>query len=136
MTWEELNEVRNLNEDLRSAEQSLNLLRLSVAAKVPVINGIPKTTTPESRVEITALRITEMSREVDELKAQIMTAIPILKQKLKASIPDKKARKLFILRYIDCLHFRDIGFALGYSEAHVYYIHRTTLEKLIVDNNK
>lgn len=136
MTWEELNEVRSLNDDLKSAERLLEVLRLSAGVKVPVNDGMPHNSSPTSRVEIMTVRIVDLTREIEELKAKIIATIPVLKAKIKSAVEDKTVRALFILRYVDCMLFRDIGFALGYSEAHIYYLHRITLEKIIEDNSK
>lgn len=136
MTWEELNEVRSLNDDLKSAERLLEVLRLSADMKVPVNDGMPHNPSTNSRVEIMTVRIVDLTREIEELKAKIIATIPVLKAKIKSAVEDKTVRVLFILRYVDCMLFRDIGFALGYSEAHIYYLHRITLEKIIEDNSK
>lgn len=136
MTWEELNEVRSLNDDLKSAERLLEVLRLSADMKVPVNDGMPHNPSTNSRVEIMTVRIVDLTREIEELKAKIIATIPVLKAKIKSAVEDKTVRALFILRYVDCMLFRDIGFALGYSEAHIYYLHRITLEKIIEDNSK
>ena len=135
MTWEELNEVRSLNDDLKSAERLLEILRLSAGVKVPVNDGMPHSPSTTSRVEIMTVRIVDLTREIAELKEKIIATMPILKAKIQASVEDKTARKIFILRYVDCMHFRDIGIALDYSERHIYYVHRLTLAKLGIAEN-
>ncbi len=136
MTREELNKVREMNRDLKDAERSLELLRLSIAAKVPVRDGMPKAMSTDSRVEIVTIRIIDLEKEIDEIKAEMIGAMKDLEVKIKKAIVDRTARKLFILRYVDCMYFRDIAFALGYSEAHIYYLHDKFIEKLIVDDSQ
>lgn len=135
MTWEELNEVLDLKKELKDAEKSLELLRLSAAVKVPLRDGMPKAETTDSRVEILTVRIVDLTKEIEELKQRVMDAIRRLKNRLTIEIKNTTARRLFILRYIDGMFFRDISFALGYSEAHIYYLHRITLENLIKDDS-
>ena len=135
MTWEELNKVRDLTKELKETERTLEILRASIAAKVPVLDGMPKPTSTDSRVETVALRIVELSEQADLLKNELAEIVPALKSQISRSFTDKTARKLFILRYVDCMYFRDIAFILGYSETHVYYLHKIFLKNLIVDSD-
>ena len=136
MTWEELNKVRDLTKNLRDAERSLELIRLSIsAAKVPVRDGMPKATSTDSRIEIATIRIIDFSAKIESLKAELIDAVKILEEQITNAVSNKTARKIFILHYVDCMYFRDIAIALGYSEAHIYYLHRITLENLIKDNS-
>ena len=136
MTWEELNEVLDLKKEMKDAEKSLELLRLSATVKVPMLDGMPKAQTTDSRVEILTIRIVDLAKEIEELKLRIIDAMRRLKNRLTIEIKDTTARTLFILKYVDGMLMRDIGFALGYSEAHIYYLHRITLENLIKNNSK
>jgi len=136
MTRKELNEVLDLKRELKDAEKSLELLRLSAAVKVPLRDGMPKAQITDSRVEILTVRIVDLTKEIEELKQRIIDAMRRLKKRLMIEIKDVTARTLFILKYVDGMLMRDIGFALGYSETHIYYLHRITFENLIIDNNE
>ena len=133
MTWAELNEVRDLNKAVEDVTKEIDMLHLSLALKVPERNGMPKAKPLDSRVERMAIRITDAENKLAELQKLLDDAIPRLEKKIRDEIEDTTARTLFTFRYIDCMYFRDIGFAMGYSEAHIYYLHRLTGEKIISD---
>ncbi len=133
MTWAELNEVRNLNKAIEYVMKEIKMLHLSLAVKIPERDGMPKAKPLNSRVERIAIRITDAENKLAELENLLKEAIARLEQKIDEEIKDATARTLFKFRYIDCMYFRDIGIAMGYSEAHVYYLHRITGEKIISD---
>ena len=133
MTLEELNEVRNIKISIESAEKALETWRRAESLKIPTRDGLPKSKNADSRVERLAVKIADASRRVDALKMQLADAIERLEQQICDEISDANAQTLFIMRYVDCMYFRDIGLAMGYSEAQIYYLHRITCQKLIVD---
>ena len=133
MTREELNEVQNIKQIIKNAENALETWRRAEALKIPTRDGLPKSKSVVSRVERLAVKIADASRRVDVYKMQLEDAISRLEQKICAEVPDVTAQTLFILRYVDGMYFRDIALTMGYSEAHIYYLHRITYEKIIVD---
>ncbi len=133
MTSDELNEVRNIRAALSDAEKVLEVWRRAEALKIPTRDGLPKSHSVDSRVERLAVKVTDAERRVEDLKKQLAEAIPRLEEKICAAVQDSAERILLIFRYVDGMYFRDIGFLMGYSEAHVYYLHRIACEKLIVD---
>ena len=133
MTWEELNEVQHIKQMIKNAERALETWRRAEALKIPTRDGLPKSKSVDSHVERLAVKIADASRRVDVYKTQLADAISRFEQKICAEVPDVTAQTLFILRYVDGMYFRDIALAMGYSEAHIYYLHRITCEKLIVD---
>lgn len=137
MTWAELNEVRNLRKDILVREKELAALRHLLDLKVPKRDGLPKATPIDSQIERMVTRVVDAEREIDELKKKLEQEVTVrLEDKIKREIKDSTARTLFILRYVYDMYFRDIGFAMGYSEAHIYYLHRITGEKIVSDWNK
>ena len=133
MTLDELNEVRKIRAALWNAEKVLEVWRRAEALKIPTRDGLPKSHSVDSRVERLAIKITDAERRVDDLKKQLDEAMPRLEQKICAATEDSTERALLTFRYVDCMYFRDIGFLMGYSEAHIYYLHRVACEKIIVD---
>ena len=134
MTWEELTEVRRLRRELRHTEQSLELIR-STSAQTSRYDAKPLFTPQlKSSVEFDIMRINELERRIEEITTALADAKVRLEKAIIDSVEDVTARALMILRYIDCKHFRDIGFALGYSEAHIYHLHRIICEKIIVND--
>lgn len=127
----ELNEVRNLKAAISESEKELEMWRRTATLKVPAQNGLPKTQqNPNSRVERFAVKIADESHKLTELRQRLNDAIPRLENKIFREVPDATARTLFILRYVEGMSFRDIGFAMGYSVSHIYYLHDKTLKSL------
>ncbi len=137
MTWAELNEVRYLNKEILDVEKEIAALRRSLGLKIPNRDGLPKATPMDSQVERLVTRIVDAETKLDDLKRRVDGEVAVqVENKIKREISDSTARTLFILRYVDCMYFRDIGIALGYSEAHIYYLHRITGEKIVSDWQK
>ena len=126
----ELNEVRNLKAAISESEKELEMWRRTATLKVPAQNGLPKTQNPNSRVERFAVKIADESHKLMELRQRLNDAIPRLESKICHEVADATARRIFILRYVEGMYFRDIGFAMGYSEQHIYYLHNKTLKSL------
>lgn len=133
MTWAELNEVRDLYKAIEDLKRHIDALNLSLSLKIPEIDGMPKSKALSSVVESITIRIVDAEKRMSELNCLLQLALPRLEKKLREEIKDSTARTLFSLRYLDGLLFRDISLIMGYSEAHIYYLHRTTGEKIISD---
>ena len=134
MTWAELNEARSLRKEIGKMETELSALRHLYGVKVPVKDGLPKSASIDSQVERLAIKIVDLEREISELKSKLVDeVIPRLEQRIWQEVEDGIARTIYYLRYVDGMRFREIGFTTGYSEAHVYYLHRITGEKIISD---
>lgn len=134
MTWAELNEVRYLRKEIANVEKEVAALRRSLGIKVPNRNGLPKFLPYDSQVERSVTRIVDAEQRLDNLKKLIDDEVAVrVENKIRRDITDSTARTLFILRYVDCMYFRDIGIAMGYSEAHIYYMHREIGRKIISD---
>lgn len=140
MTYEELNVVRNLKKKIEVEEQKLSALRELVKPATTKFNDLPRGTKTASPTETLATMITDAERRVNALYARLETEILTLTSKIQAEIENESEQTLLLYRYISCKHFRDIGFLMGFSEAHVYFTHRKILknilqEKLIVNNS-
>ena len=131
--WEELNEVRRLKRIIRDTERILEALKRAVLPKVPVCNGMPKSKPADSVIERLTVRIVDTENEIATLHQKVAETAAELERKIKSEVEGKTARTILILRYVDCMNFRDIGFALGYSETHIYFLHRKICKKIIVD---
>lgn len=141
MTYEELNVVRNLKKKLEAEKQKLSALRESITPATPKLNDAPHGTNTASPTEKLATMITDTERKIANLNIRIEIESFKLTNKIQAEVPNETEQALLIHRYINCKHFRDIGFLMGFSEAHVYFTHRKILktilqENLIVNNSR
>ena len=145
MTYQELNVVRVLKKKLEDETKKLSSLRDLVRPATTkftreTIDGksytcldvMPRGTNTTSPTESLAMMITDAERRIANLKRRIESESLTLINKIQAEVQDVKGQALLIHRYINCEHFRDIGFAMGTSESNVYFTHRKILKKLIV----
>lgn len=133
MTYEELNVVRNLKKKLEDEKQKLSALRESITPATPKLNDLPRGTDTHSPTEKLAMMITDAERHIARLNRRIESESLMLTNKIQAEVQSPREQALLMHRYVNCKHFRDIGFAMGISEANVYFSHRKILKKLIVD---
>lgn len=125
-----LNSVRDLMAEIKSYEELLKNLRRSIAAKIPVYNGMPKGNSVDSAVERIGIRIADLTNKIDALKQILMITAASLEKWIISEIKSVKLQTILILRYIDGMTFVDIGRAMGYSEKHIRRLHRTFLNRL------
>lgn len=133
MTYEELNIVRNLKKKLDAEKQKLSALRESITPATPKLNDAPRGTNTASPTEKLAMMITDTERRIAKLNIRIELESFKLTDKIQAEVQDTKEQTLLIHRYINCKRFEDIGTAMGFSEGHIYFIHRNILKKLLVN---
>ena len=134
MTWAELNEVRYLKQEVAKVEKEVAALRRSLGIKVPSRDGMPKSTPVDSHIERVVTRIVDAEQRLEALKKFADEEVAVrVEDRIRREISDSTARTLFIFRYVDCMYFREIGIAMGYSEAHIYYLHREIGRKIISD---
>ena len=133
MTEREINEVRELRSQIGDLERKIELMRGALNNIVPLRNGMPQGRNQESRIEKLIVKITELEAELLELKKRREQAtIKITAGICAANLSGKEASVIW-RRYVKCMRFHDIGFELHYSDAHVFYLHRSALKKMIVE---
>lgn len=133
MTEQELNRVRELSAQIKAIENHLATLRKRAEDITPALDGMPHGSAIQSKVEKLALKIVESGKELESLHDQVIKATAQLTGDICRAVTDPQERTVIILRYISCLHFRDIAFQLGFSDRKVYALHHAALEKLAVD---
>lgn len=130
MTEQELTSVRDLITEIRSYEEVLKNLRRMIGAKIPKYDGMPKGTSVESAVEKIAIRITDLSKKIEELKQALTVEAAKLEKAIIAELKSIKLQTLLILRYVDGMTFNEISQVMGYSEKHIRRLHKATLKRL------
>ena len=130
MTEQDLNRVRDLHNRIRDLENLLATLRKRAGDIVPAREGLPQSSDIHSKVESLALKIVEKTIELESLHKQILEATETLTKAICLQISDPNQRTVMLLRYVYCLHFRDIGFRLDKSDATVYRLHHDAALKM------
>lgn len=131
MTERELNAARDLAEEIKACESDLATFRLSMTKLVPIRDGMPKAQSNESRVEELAVLIVEKERELNELKERLIDTAGKLAREISAAPLNSQERRVIFLRYVACEHFRDIAFEMDKSDARIYAIHATAVDKIL-----
>ncbi|MBR6888699.1 MAG: hypothetical protein IKN16_09680 [Selenomonadaceae bacterium] len=128
MTEQELNSVRELKKRIRDLEKHLQALRLSAENIVPVLDGLPHSTEVKSRVEKIALRLVESERELTTLNEKLMLAKVHLLDKILRQVDEPALQTLLVLRYVECLSFKETARRMRITLRHLYRLHKKFLK--------
>lgn len=139
MTLNELYAVRNLKKRLEGEQKKLNALKIVVGAFPHKYGqsdeGAGSGGTPKSAFESYVVQIADTEKNIEKLQNELTQAVPRLTEKIQTEIIDSAEQTLLIYRYVACKFFRDIGFLMGYSEQHIYFLHNKILKNLRVDKS-
>ena len=135
MTEQELYKARELRNRILAMARHVESLRISASNLVPVLDGLPHARQSESRVEKIALKVLESEKELASLREEFDTVAAQLAEKIKNAPLSSQEREILILRYVACERFRDISFQTNYSDAHVFHLHRTAVDKILSDKD-
>lgn len=149
MTFEELNEVRNLKHKITQTTRRIKALEDCIKpagvkftrgynyddtgkllGSFSCLDAMPKCKNPTSPTEILAVMLTDEKNSLTALQDRLEAAIPELTEKILQNFSDETDQTLLIYRYVACEYFRDIGFKMGYSEQHIYHLHNRIVKKL------
>lgn len=137
MTFDELNIVRKLKKEIEEESKKLSALKLVIGAfphkYCKSEEKIIKSGMGKSDFENYVINTTDTEKKIEELQNRLSEEVPKLTEKIQKEVKECADQTLLIYRYVACEYFRDIGFLMGYSEAHVYFKHRQILKKLLVD---
>lgn len=123
MTEEELNGVRELNKKIRDIERHLQELRMSAENLVPILDGLPHSSEGKSRVEKIALMIVEDERELTALNEVQLLAKSELVDKILREVDEPATQTLLVLRYVECLSFKETARRMRITLRHLYRLH-------------
>ena len=118
MTFEELNEVRNLKKHLSLENKKLEALKVVIGAfphKYSASGEGKSAGLAKSTFENFSVQLVDVEKRIEKIQEQLTEAVP---------------QTLLIYRYVACKFFRDIGYLMGYSESRVYQLHSKILKKV------
>lgn len=127
MTAEELNSVRELRKKIRAVESRLQALKTNAENIVPILDGLPHAKTAQSKVERNALKIIESEQELETLRTELIQAKSALADKIMSQVDEPNYQTLLVLRYVECLSFREIARRMHYTLRSVYRTHKKIL---------
>lgn len=124
----ELNIVRELKKLLVKEEQRLNSLRINALNITPILDGLPHAKTAQSKVEKNALKIIESEQELETLRAELIQAKSVLADKIMTQVDEPNYQTLLVLRYVECLSFREIARRMHFVLRNIFTLHDAALE--------
>ena len=119
-----------LKRRISSERRKLREMRELIESLSKEIDGLPRGDSKVSRVESLSVAIIDLERTIAALKMVRVECIAELGEMLNVLVEDDNQRAVLMERYGYCQLFRDIGIRLGYSETHVYYLHRCGLKQI------
>ena len=131
MTEEELNGVRELNKKICDIERHLQALRISAENLVPILDGLPHSSEAKSRVEKIALMIVEDERELTALNETKLLAKSKLADKILCEVDEPTLQTLLVLRYVECLSFKETARRMHFTLRYVFKLHTEFLKEFI-----
>lgn len=131
MTEQELFGVRDLKGKIKEVEKRLQTLKMSAGNLVPIIDGLPHATQAKSRVERITLMIVDAERELDSLRNRLVQAKTELANKIMCEVSEPVLQTLLVLRYVECLPFKDIYNRMHYTLRQIFRLHDKVLKDVI-----
>lgn len=129
MTEQELYQVRDVKKRIKDLEKKLEMLKMSAGNLVPIIDGLPHATQAKSRVERIALMIVDAERELDNLRNRLTQAKTELADKIMCEVSEPVLQTLLVLRYVECLPFKDIAHKMFFGLRYVFKLHDRILKE-------
>ena len=120
----ELDTVRQLNRKVKALEDKIERLRDAQQSTVPVIDGMPKSRgRGTSRLEELTTQIMTLEEELNAVKDELIASTVDLTLEILERVPHPAADVL-LERYTACKPFKPIVTSSGYSEQHIFRLHR------------
>lgn len=102
MTFDELNAVRDLRDELALERRRLEDLRACAGSMSRAFDGLPKAKATTSAVEKIAIAIIESERHIEELTEAIALSSAELVTAISATIKQPLMMSAMIRRYVTC----------------------------------
>ena len=124
MTRDELNTVFGIKKRIDSLKRMVDSLEGGII-QTSSINPLSENKGWKgSVVENTVIRIDGYKKKIKDLENEMYSASHILEDKIRAEKFDNPVyESLLILRYVDCLEYREIARIMNFSERHIYRLH-------------
>ena len=129
MTTQELNVVWEHEKKIRELEAEIRALQTWADNIVPIIDGLPSAKTAKSSVEKIALSLVSREHELAKLKERLEQTRATLANRIVTEILKPIPQTLLILRYVECLPFKEIARRMHYGVRYIFKMHNEILKK-------
>lgn len=129
----DLKSLWNINGKLSDEKNRLAAIDDSLNFITPIIDGLPKSTSNNSRVEKLVAAKIDCTKRIADLQAESQNVKAELSLIILTSQLDTVEINILLLRYVQCLPFTDIAKKVFLSESRVFALHRRAVKKLFAD---
>lgn len=120
-----LDSVQMIRSEIKEIERRLVCLEaLANSARVPVLDGLPRTKTQSSYVEKVATELIDLKNRRAALLTEMVDAILNLNDEIRTRLKDKTAAQILCYRYGHGYTFKRIEQETGLSNCSVFYFHK------------
>ena len=133
--------VTYLNQYLYSKASLESLLQerekwFTIGTKVnSVSDGMPHSPSINSKVESSSIKMLELTQKIDAEVHNLEKTMDVI-EKIIDNIEDFKGQAIFRFRYINGMSFAKIAEVMGFSERHVFDVHKKILMNLDIKIDK
>lgn len=126
-----LTAVFEINQELEKLQTKLTVYRqLATDVKISDMQKI-RTKSQTSRTEYIAVKITDLEKEIKQKLEERATVREELTKRLEEEDIPAVIFSIFYMRYVGCVQWKDIAETVGYSETHVFLLHRKWKGRLL-----
>ena len=118
-----------LREEIMNRREKLETLRVCSKQLTPYLSGMPKSMNLESRLERYVIRMDELEREIEDLKAR-KTLYNAELQFLFSWVEEPNCRKVLIDHYIHFVPYNNLASEMNYSESQIYRFRNKGLKEV------
>ena len=126
----ELRAARELKKCADELQKNLEEWRLLSISLSRVLTGLPSMRNPESRVEKMAIKIADGERELNHLTEEYLETKRALTQKIMEEIAEPIHQTLLLMRYVECLSYRECAKRMHFSERQIFRMHEKILKRM------
>lgn len=124
-----ITDIKEHRDNVKMLEERILRLRSAMEITVKQLSDMPHA---KSAIKD---KLAEDIAKLDELERKLVDETICLEENIQLAeleietLPEKE-KKIVRLRYVDCLHWKDVAEKVNYCESHCYRLHTDALEKL------
>lgn len=130
MTFDELNRVRALREQLAAEIRRLEALRLSANSLCRQLDGLPRSKPLTSTPERIAGAIVDAEQKISELTATLDSAVTNLAEEIYSTISDNLIATVAVMNFCAGLPISEIARRMNYTNNYIWKLQRRAVKIL------
>lgn len=119
-----------LNRKIKGKERQLEELKSQVTYSGPLYGDVKvDTNMRHSAVERSALRTVALAQEIEEETAELSSLMDEISRTIRR-VGNVEVESVLEMRYLSFMSWEDIAGCLGFSDRHIFRLHRMGLKKV------